>query len=723
MLALIPLFPFLGFLVNSTLGRRLPKGVSGGLASLAMLASFAVAAIAVWQIVGMAPEARVLEQTVFTWIQSDDLTIDLTFRVDTLSALMILVVTGIGSLIHIYSTAYMHEETDSEFARYFSYLNLFAAFMLVLVLGSNFPVMFVGWEGVGLCSYLLIGFYFKKRSANDAGKKAFIVNRIGDYAFILGMLALFARFGTLDFQDIAAAVAALEPETTFGVLSVATLLLFVGATGKSAQIPLYTWLPDAMEGPTPVSALIHAATMVTAGVYMIGRNAVLFSATPETLTIVAIIGAATALFAGTIGLVQNDIKRVLAYSTVSQLGLMFLAMGVGAFGAGIFHLYTHAFFKACLFLGSGAVIHALHGEQDIRNMGGLRRALPITFWTFCIASLAIAGVPGLAGFFSKDEILYETFHHGHTVLWVMGALTSLLTATYMFRLVYLTFFGERRHDAPAPERPEEEEEPTQDGGGHHGAHGHDVAHGLGSHHAAPAPSHRLPSDPSHRPATAGSHRPASDPSHLHDAPPAMALALIVLAIGSILAGYIGIPHALGGHNALAAWLEPSLSAPAEAGAAATQDAATAAAGETAADGELAAGGDAEAIALERTLMAVSSGIAFLGIAIASFIWLKRRDLAAALARSFAPIHRLLLNKYYVDELYDATVVQPIKVVSREGLWRRFDVLVIDGAVNGTAAVVAGSAATLRRLQTGSVRAYAGSLFIGVVLILGYYLWR
>jgi NADH-quinone oxidoreductase subunit L len=747
-LALIPLFPFLGFLVNSTLGRRLPKGVSGGLASLAMLASFAVAALSVWQIAGMAPEARVLEQTVFTWIQSDDLTIDLSFRVDTLSALMILVVTGIGSLIHIYSTAYMHEETDSEFARYFSYLNLFAAFMLVLVLGSNFPVMFVGWEGVGLCSYLLIGFYFKKKSASDAGKKAFIVNRIGDYAFILGMLALFARFGTLDFQAIAAAVAPLEPETTFGVLSIATLLLFVGATGKSAQIPLYTWLPDAMEGPTPVSALIHAATMVTAGVYMIGRNAVLFSHTPETLMVVAVIGAATALFAGTIGLVQNDIKRVLAYSTVSQLGLMFLAMGVGAFGAGIFHLYTHAFFKACLFLGSGAVIHALHGEQDIRNMGGLRKALPITFATFLIASLAIAGVPALAGFFSKDEILYETFHNGHTVLWVMGALTSLLTATYMFRLVFLTFFGERRHDAPPVPHVEEEEELTQDGGAHHGA----GSHGSHGHDSG---SHRLASDASHPPSPAASagqarhvaaHQPAKPAAHghghgghglpagasakaghghhLHDAPPAMALALIVLAIGSIAAGYIGIPHALGGHNALHAWLEPSFEAPAGAGAAATEQAAAGVAGgEPAAEGAHAAASEDEAIALERTLMAVSSGIAFLGIGIASFVWLKRRELAASMARSFAPIHQLLLNKYYVDELYDAAVVQPIKVVSRDGLWRRFDVAVVDGAVNGTAAIVAGSAAALRRLQTGSVRAYAGSLFIGVVLILGYYLWR
>ena len=355
------------------------------------------------------PSAR-CEQDVYTWMSSGPLQIPLALRLDPLSALMILVVTGIGSLIHIYSTAYMHEERDGEYARYFSYLNLFAAFMLVLVLGASFPVMFVGWEGVGLCSYLLIGFWFKKKSAADAGKKAFIVNRIGDFGFILGMLLIFVLFGTLDFQEVAAALENAPIEHgAMGVMTIATLLLFLGATGKSAQIPLYVWLPDAMEGPTPVSALIHAATMVTAGVYMIGRNAVLFSHAPMTLAVVAGIGIATALMAGTIGLVQNDIKRVLAYSTVSQLGYMFLAMGVGAYAAGIFHLYTHAFFKALLFLGSGAVIHALAGEQDIRNMGGLKKELPITYWTFLIGAIAIAGVPPLAGFFSKDEILYRTF--------------------------------------------------------------------------------------------------------------------------------------------------------------------------------------------------------------------------------------------------------------------------------------------------------------------------
>jgi len=716
-LALIPLLPFLGFLVNAALGRRLPKGVSGGLACVVMVVSFAVAVLQVLALAGLPADAREIVQTVFTWIRSGDFTLELTFRLDPLSAVMILVITGIGSLIHVYSTAYMHEETDADYARFFSYLNLFVFFMLLLVLGSNFLVMFVGWEGVGLCSYLLIGFYYVKKSAGDASKKAFIVNRVGDYAFVLGTLLAFVTFGTLDFQLVAAKATAMAPEASFGVLSLITLLLFVGATGKSAQIPLYTWLPDAMEGPTPVSALIHAATMVTAGVYMIGRNAVLFEHAPMTLGIVAAIGAATALFAGTIGLVQNDIKRVLAYSTVSQLGYMFLAMGVGAFGAGIFHLYTHAFFKACLFLGSGAVIHALHGEQDIRHMGGLKKDLPITFWTFVVASVAIAGVPGLAGFFSKDEILFETFRHGHTWLWVIGVLTSLLTATYMFRLVFLTFFGERRH-APAQAHDHAAHDPG------HGGHGHG--------------------------------------DHLHDAPPAMALALVVLAIGSVLAGYVGVPHALGGHNALGEWLHPAFvatpralaecnvpvalpgapagmtlaeCAPGDAVPAVASTAATAAERALPAGAQEPAAGAAEAAqetaaaevhdetALELTLMAVSSLIAFLGIGLAAFLWLKNPRIPASLAASFPGLHRLLLNKYYVDEIYDAAIVHPIQRASTEGLWKGMDVRVVDGLVNLTGFVVAAVSAVLRLLQTGSVRSYAASTFVGVVVVLGYYLWR
>jgi NADH-quinone oxidoreductase subunit L len=556
----------------------------------------------------------------------------------------------------------MHEERDSEYARYFSYLNLFAAFMLVLVLGASFPVMFIGWEGVGLCSYLLIGFWFTKPSAADAGKKAFVVNRIGDFGFILGMLALFWAFGTLDFQEIAIAVSALpaDPPSIAGatVLTGATLLLFLGATGKSAQIPLYVWLPDAMEGPTPVSALIHAATMVTAGVYMIGRNAVLFSHAPFTLEVVAIIGVATALLAGTIGLVQNDIKRVLAYSTVSQLGYMFLAMGVGAFAGGIFHLYTHAFFKALLFLGSGAVIHALHGEQDLRHMGGLRKALPVTFWTFLIGTVAIAGLPPLAGFFSKDEILWKTFSHGHTVLWLVAVITAFLTATYMFRLLYLAFFGAPAAHTTTPAQGHEEDE------GHAAHNGH---------------------------------------RHLHDAPAPMAIALVVLAIGSLLAGFVGVPHALGGHNQIDAFLAPSFRAP----------------GAT----EAVAEAVHEDTATELGLMGLSTLVALAGIGVATFFFLRKPEAATSLAQSAGGVHRLLLGKYYIDELYDRVIVQPIVALSRGLLWRGVDAGVIDGTVNGVGLVVRGWSAVLRRLQTGSVRAYAMSLFLGVVVTVGYFLWR
>jgi NADH-quinone oxidoreductase subunit L len=674
MLLLIPLLPFVGFLLNASFGKRVSKAAAGAIACAAMLMSFVVSIAAVWRLVGLEPESRAIANQVFTWISSGDFTAAFTLRLDPLSSVMILVITGIGSLIHIYSTAYMQEERDSEYARYFSYLNLFAAFMLVLVLGANFLIMFVGWEGVGLCSYLLIGFWYQKKSAADAGKKAFIVNRIGDAGFVLGVLLLFVRFGSVDFQEVARAASTLSPEVAFGTVSWITLLLFIGATGKSAQIPLYVWLPDAMEGPTPVSALIHAATMVTAGVYMIARNGVLFAHAPQTLTIVAVIGAATALMAGTIGLVQNDIKRVLAYSTVSQLGYMFLAMGVGAYAAGVFHLYTHAFFKALLFLGSGAVIHALAGEQDLRRMGGLKKDLPITYWTFLIGALAIAGVPGLAGFFSKDEILYRTFASGHAVLWVVGLLTSLLTAIYMFRIVFLAFHGTSRaasatsagdgtSHADAPSAHPEEEEPAAHAAAIHPAHQGHATHGA----------------------------------HLHDAPPAMAIALIVLAIGSVVAGYVGLPGVLGGGDWFARYLEPSFG--------------------------VVPAGEAVEHGLEGTLMAVSIAAAFAGIGIAAFLFLNNRPAADAIAGRFPGLHRLLLNKYYVDEIYEATVVQPIRIVSEAGLWKVIDVKLIDGAVNGVGQTVSGSSGLLRRLQTGSVRTYAASVFFGVVAILGYYLWH
>jgi len=660
-LALIPLLPLAGFVVNAFLGRRLPKSISGGIACAAMVAAFGVSLAAVFS---MLQAGTGVLQTSYSWIASGDLHVGASLYLDRLSSVMILVITGIGSLIHIYSTAYMHEESDSEYARYFSYLNLFAAFMLVLVLGASLPVMFIGWEGVGLCSYLLIGFWYKKKSATDAANKAFIVNRVGDFAFILGTLLLFTQLHTVDFQEIALGVSQLPVEPGWGVLSVAALLLFIGATGKSAQIPLYVWLPDAMEGPTPVSALIHAATMVTAGVFMIGRNAVLFSHAPEAMQVVAVIGAATALFAGTIGLVQNDIKRVLAYSTVSQLGYMFLAMGVGAFTAGIFHLYTHAFFKALLFLGSGAVIHALNGQQDLREMGGLKRRLPITYWTFLIGALAIAGFPLLSGFFSKDEILYRTYTSGHTGLWLLALLTSLLTAIYMFRLVFLAFHGEP-HPAPA----------------------------AGAAHGAQDAGHH----------TAGDHA-----THVHDAPMAMAFALIILAVGSVGAGYINVPHAIGGSTELERFLEPNLGA-----------------GEhlTAATASSASGESQEAsVGTERGLMALSSLVGLAGIGIAGFFFLQNKRAADRLAERMAGLRTLLENKYYVDEIYDAVIVQPIRILSEHGLWKIVDVRLIDGAVNGAGETVGWFSYVLRRLQTGSVRAYAVSLFLGVVLMLGYYLW-
>ena len=451
---LIPVLPFVGFLLNGLMGRRLPKAVVSAIALLAPLGSFLVV---LWAAMLMIPDAAVgyggygampHVENYCNWITAGSFNVDLTFVLDQLSLVMLLVVTGVGFLIHIYSVGYMHEEEG--YYRYFAYLNLFLFFMTTLVLAGNALLMFVGWEGVGLASYLLIGFWFQKPSAASAGMKAFVVNRIGDFGFLIGLFLLLANFGTLTFNQIAAKLAD-NPAMTGGVLTAIAICLLIGATGKSAQLPLYVWLPDAMEGPTPVSALIHAATMVTAGVYMIARTHFIFDRSPVALSVVAIIGAATAIFAATIGLVQTDIKRVLAYSTVSQLGYMFLGCGVAAYSAAIFHLMTHAFFKALLFLAAGSVIHALGGEQDMRKMGGLRKKIPVTFWTMTMAVLAISGFPFMSAFYSKDAILAAAFTSGGSlgkVLWFVGLVTAALTAFYMFRLWYLTFFGEsRNHDA------------------------------------------------------------------------------------------------------------------------------------------------------------------------------------------------------------------------------------------------------------------------------------
>src|SRR5438874_1916372 len=454
---LIPLLPALGAAINGLVGiRSFSRRTAGLVACAAMTAALALALAAFWELLGLPEDARAFDVVVAQWIPQIPLAtnngfgnfqVPWGFRLDPLSGMMLLVVTGIGTLIHIYSTAYMVDEPRGGVARFFCYLNLFCFFMLMLVLGNNFLVMFVGWEGVGLCSYLLIGYWYEKKSASDAGKKAFITNRLGDWGFILGVFLIYYTFGTLDFRAVQNAAGAMPFETAhFGTLSAICLLLFVCATGKSAQIPLYVWLPDAMEGPTPVSALIHAATMVTAGVYMLGRNAVLFSHAPMVLQVVAIVGVLTALMAASIGLVQYDIKRVLAYSTVSQLGYMFTAMGVGAFSAGAFHLMTHAFFKALLFLGSGSGIHAMAGEQDMRRMGILKKYMPVTFATMMIGTLAIAGIFPFSGFFSKDEILFRAFEH-NIAIWAIAAVTALMTAFYMFRLISMTFFGGYRGPA------------------------------------------------------------------------------------------------------------------------------------------------------------------------------------------------------------------------------------------------------------------------------------
>jgi NADH-quinone oxidoreductase subunit L len=734
---LIPLLPGAGAALNGLFGIRwFSRTVSGVLACAVMAAAFVMSAVAFVGLIGLPPDDRIVDATVATWIPQIPLAtahdigmfaVDWTARLDPLSAVMLLVVSGIGFLIHVYATAYMKDEPRGGYARFFCYLNLFCLFMLVLVLGGNFLVMFVGWEGVGLCSYLLIGFWYEKKSASDAGKKAFITNRVGDWGFILGMFLVFFTFGTLDFREVATAAAALPRETAgFGVLSTICLLLFVGATGKSAQIPLYVWLPDAMEGPTPVSALIHAATMVTAGVYMVARNAVLFSHAPLVMQIVGIVGALTALMAATIGLVQNDIKRVLAYSTVSQLGYMFLATGVGAFAAAVFHLATHAFFKALLFLGSGSVIHAMAGEQDMQKMGGLRKYMPVTFVTMLLGSLAIAGIPPMAGFFSKDEILYQAFI-GNRLLWVIAAITALLTAFYMFRLMLLTFYGTYR--GPAWSRTASPPAAAQ-------AAAHGVRHPLDSH--AHGQAHKDDHEVTHGKADAHGH----DWHGPHESPAPMTFPLMVLAVGAIVAGFIGIPHVLGGNNAIEHFLEPSFTV-----AQGTQGAEGAQGGESAKGAEGAKGTAEGAMsnAGELGLMFFSVLIAAAGILAARHFYLQNPELPGRLAARWRGAHSLLYNKYFVDELYGATAIRGTFAAAR-GLFT-FDRRVVDGAVNGSAwltqiaswlshmidkyvvdgavnlvAWTAGRGSFLvRRIQTGLVQNYALLMVLGIFAFLTVFL--
>jgi NADH-quinone oxidoreductase subunit L len=746
---LIPLLPGIGSAINGLLGiRYFSRKTAGMLACTMMAAALGVSLLAFWQLLGLPSESRAFDVVVAQWIPSIPLAtssgvitnfqVPWGFRLDPLSGMMILVVTGIGTLIHVYSTAYMHDEPRAGVARFFCYLNLFCFFMLMLVLGSNFLVMFVGWEGVGLCSYLLIGYWYEKKSASDAGKKAFITNRIGDWGFILGVFLIFMTFGTFDFRAVQNAVATMPVETMqFGVLSTICLLLFVGATGKSAQIPLYVWLPDAMEGPTPVSALIHAATMVTAGVYMLGRNAVLFSHAPQVMTIVAIVGVLTALMAATIGLVQYDIKRVLAYSTVSQLGYMFTAMGVGAFSAGAFHLMTHAFFKALLFLGSGSVIHAMAGEQDMRKMGGLKKHLPVTFATMMIGTLAIAGIFPLSGFFSKDEILFRAFV-SNKAIWVLAVITAFMTAFYMYRLMSMTFFGGYRgpawetasHAAIAAAAVHQAAHPA-DAFAHGQAQraAHEVTHGPADAHGTPAAQE---DDHGH------GHGPWHGP---HESPSPMTFPLMTLAVGAIIAGFVGVPAAIGGGNAIEKFLEPSFTAArAEAGGGESRPAA-------AVEGEHAAHGEESVSAnVERGLMLFSLAIAIVGILLARKFYVTSPEIADRLATQWAGPHRVLSNKYYVDELYDATVISGT-FAAGNGLWA-VDRNVVDGVVNGTGwftivsawfsgladrSIVDGAVNLVgriceegsfwfRKLQTGLVQNYAMWMLIGVFAFVSIYLF-
>ena len=640
---IIPLLPLLGAAVNGLFGLKWPNKLVNTVALSSTGLSFACAVEAVREFLEyFAANHTAFHKQFFDWIVAGNFRAGFDLQMDQLTVVMVLVVTGVGFLIHIYSTGYMSHEGG--YYRFFSYLNLFMFFMLILVLAANYVLLFVGWEGVGLASYLLIGFYFLKKSASDAGKKAFIVNRIGDFGFMLGMFLLFKTFKTLDFQTLFAAVKTSglphEGWGVLGIFTVASLLLFMGACGKSAQLPLYVWLPDAMEGPTPVSALIHAATMVTAGVYVVARSHMLFELSETASVVVAVIGCATAFFAATIGLVQTDIKRVLAYSTVSQLGYMFLACGVGAFGAGIFHLMTHAFFKALLFLSAGSVIHAVGGEQDMRHMGGLRKKIKVTFAVMFTATLAIAGIPPLAGFFSKDAILLGAYKipGGHP-LYVVGLLTALFTAFYMFRLVFLTFWGEPRYD---------------------------------EHHV-----------------------------HVHESPWSMLGPLVVLAILSVVGGWLAAPALWGGKDYFSEFLAPIFGL-----------------GETTSP----VLDEAAARSLEFSLMGVAIFTALLGIAVAYWLYVRQPKKPDELARSMQPVYKTLLNKYYVDELYAAVIVRPLVWLSENVLWKIVDVEAIDGTVNGIAHGAASVGDTVRHTQSGNTRSYAVWVVVGALAVILILFW-
>lgn len=618
-ITLIPLFPLLGFLVISLNVHKLAHKTSALIACASILFSFILSAMIFGQLLALSPSERTISVELFSWISTAGFSANIGFLVDPLSSVMLLVITGVGFLIHVYSIGYMHD--DSAFSRFFSYLNLFVFFMLVLVMSSNYLLMFVGWEGVGLCSYLLIGFWFKNHDYNKAANKAFIMNRIGDLGLLLGVILIFVTYGSIDYATVFS-----DPgKGDITTITAITILLFIGAMGKSAQIPLYTWLPDAMAGPTPVSALIHAATMVTAGVYMVVRNNALYSLAPVSMELILIVGIATSLLAATIAIAQNDIKKVLAYSTVSQLGLMFVALGLGAFSTGIFHMVTHAFFKALLFLAAGSVIHALGGEQDIRRMGGLKKYIPTTWLTFLFGVLAISGIPPFSGFFSKDEILAQAFAYSPLV-WAMVLATSLLTVAYMFRLYFLTFLGQTRASS-------------------------DIM------------------------------------SHIHESPKRMTIPLLVLAGLSLVGGFINVPEVLFGSTAMHKYLSPLLA-------------------ETSVHHL--------SHSTEYMLMA---GVLIM-TAIVIFIVYTRYAKQSRIPTEQAPagISRLLSNKYYVDELYEAIIVKPLMALSRiaDNVIER---LAIDRIVNGLGALITNSSEVFRRLQTGSIGFYVFIMVISIIVIL------
>jgi NADH-quinone oxidoreductase subunit L len=626
---LIPFIPAASTFILAVFGKKLPKKYVSFQACFAVFASFIIAVISLIGLVQTGRESYPIVKNLFSWINSGSFSANLSFQLDPLSIVMALVVTGVGFLIHVYSVGYMAE--DKGYTRYFTYLNLFTFAMLVLVMASNVVLMFVGWEGVGLCSYLLIGFWFEKHSAANAGKKAFIVNRIGDAGFILGILFIFITIGSGEFTAINGAIG--NGTITQGIATLIAILLFVGAIGKSAQIPLYVWLPDAMEGPTPVSALIHAATMVTAGVYMVSRMNLLFSLSGVAAQIVAVVGAVTAFYAATMALTQNDIKRVLAYSTISQIGYMFIGCGVGAYASGMFHLYTHAFFKSLLFLAAGSVMHALSGELDMRKMGGLRKYLPLTYPTFLVGAIAIAGIPFFSGFFSKDAILTEAFAQRQYFVWALGLMGAILTAFYMFRLIFLTFFGEERLEEHAKK-------------------------------------------------------------HLHESPRVMTTPLVILAFFSVVAGYIGLPVVFGEKlNWFGQFLEPVIKPVHEA--------------------HLGMG-------TEWSLILISVAVALLGIYIAYMFYLGNPQIPHRLVARFPWLYKLLYNKYYVDEIYNATFVRPL-VRGSEIVYDNFDLKVIDGAVNGSGSVANFTGKILSYLQSGIIKDYAWIFLVGVILFLGYLL--